>query len=332
MTRKLQINEFLHDCGWSSARRAPLAGDASNRRYERLTLPSGNRAVLMDAPPGKNDSVDPFANIAQHLTNAGFSAPRIYAKSAELGLLLLEDLGDALFARLAIDNPDLELSLYQAATDVLIDLRKAPAPTGLVLFDADRLTGMIDLFFDWYMRGCGLESDEYKTSVSSSIHEILRRVEPPNPVLILRDYHAENLIWLPERHGVARVGLLDFQDAVIGHPAYDLVSLLQDARRDVSADLEQKLMAYYLDATELDRAHFETAYFALGLQRNMRILGIFARLSRLQSKPHYIDYIPRVWSYLTRTVQHPSLTPVRDFFLSELPAPTPALLQKLKDA
>lgn len=330
MTRETLLSSFLASTEWSSAKRAPLAGDASNRRYERLTDTDGKQAVLMDAPPEKGEDVRPFVKIAEFLTASGLSAPRILAEDTEHGFLLLEDLGDALFARVIPDAPELEETLYAAATDVLLALHDATPPEGLSPYDGIVKTDMAALAYRWY-RDFGSDTVSAETSAFKAAFQPLMKAHFRDlPVLVQRDYHAENLLWLPEREGAARVGLLDFQDAMLGHPAYDLVSLLQDARRDVPEEIETRMIRYYCEKSGTEQSHFEEAYALLGAQRNLRILGVFGRLSLHANKPHYVDFIPRVWGYLLRDLEHPVLAPVRDMILQDLPEPTDAHLEELK--
>lgn len=321
---------FLSRTDWAGQPRSLLAGDASNRKYFRLRGADGKGAVLMDADPAKGEDVRPFVHVAQHLSGLGLSAPQILAIDDSAGFLLLEDLGDALFARVIPAAPDLEIPLYQSATEALITLHAYPVANGLKPYDAATMTRMAALAWAWYRRGtlgdmAGVEP------FSVAFTSMMAQIAPPVPVMILRDYHAENLIWLPDRAGPARAGLLDFQDAMTGHPAYDLVSLLQDARRDVPPDVERRMIAHYVARTGLDAAAFDHAYHLLGAQRNLRILGVFARLSLYYAKPHYVDLIPRVWALLDRDLSHPALGPIAARIRADLPAPTPALLQRLKD-
>ncbi len=330
IARQDQANSFLTNARWDAALRAPLAGDASNRRYERLTRPDGTRAVLMDAPPEKGEDVRPFVTIARHLTNLGLSAPQILAEDRTHGFLLLEDLGDALFARVLQQDATKEEPLYQAATDVLIDLHQHAPPPDLPPYDAETMASLAALAFDWYAKGA-VGHDVPQASFIPAMHDAMADNAPlTKPALILRDYHAENLLWLPERTGIARVGLLDFQDARAGHPAYDLVSLLEDARRDVTEATRQASLRHYLDRTGTDEGAFNAAFCTLGAQRNLRILGVFARLSLRDGKRHYVDLIPRVWAHLQRDLSHPALTDLARK-TEALPPPTPAILGKLKD-
>ncbi|MDX2483473.1 MAG: phosphotransferase [Pseudodonghicola sp.] len=327
------IDSFLATTDWAGVPRAPLAGDASNRRYERLTDPAtGRSAVLMDAPPDKGEDVRPFVAIARFLRAEGLSAPEIYAEDAETGFLLLEDLGDALFARVLAKDPAPERQLYEAATHVLVALHEATPPE-LSPYSPHLMAQLSGLAFSKYRFGItGDDGAKALARFLTRFEDILRATTGGKQVVILRDYHAENLIWLPERVGPARVGLLDFQDAMLGHPAYDLVSLLQDIRRDVPAGVEIAMTDLYISATGVDDHAFRTAYAVLGVQRNLRILGVFARLATDYGKPHYLDLIPAVWAHLKRGLDHPALAPVADLLLEALPAPTPEALTALRPA
>ncbi|MCV6596694.1 MAG: phosphotransferase [Mangrovicoccus sp.] len=335
-SRETQIREFLHRAGWDKAQRAPLAGDASNRRYERLRQgPDGQGAVLMDADPAKDEDTKPFVAIAQHLAALGFSAPQILAEENSAGLLLLEDLGDDLYARVIAAGSADETELYQAAIDVLIALHRHPAPQALPPYDPALMAQKAALAGQWYAGGSANparpDADHpAATAIAAAITPLLNAHASAAPVLIQRDYHAENLLWLPARAGIARVGLLDFQDALAGHQAYDLVSLLEDARRDVPDALQEAMLAYYIAQTGQDPAAFRRAYALLGAQRNLRILGVFARLSLHYGKAHYVDLIPRVWGHLQHDLTHPDLAPLADCVAQHLPAPEPEFLERLK--
>ncbi len=324
------IAAFLAETGWGNAIRNPLAGDASARRYERLKNPDGTTAVLMDAPPESGENILPFVQISRHLSTHGFSAPKIYAENAVTGLILLEDLGDDLFTRVISANPQSETPLYQAACDVLLKLHQADCPP-LTVFDPPLMAEQAGLVFTSYQqRITGQQMPETLTTFKSVIKDLLNEHSDAKPVMILRDYHAENLLWLPDRAGVARVGLLDFQDAVIGHPAYDLVSLLQDIRRTVSSEAETATIRHYIKQSGVNEASFKTAYAVLGVQRNLRILGVFARLATDYGKPHYINLIPRVWDHVARGLQHPALSQLADILIPVLPEATPENLQYLR--
>ena len=321
------VETFIAGTDWQGATVAPLAGDASNRRYLRLHHPALGQAVLMDAPREKGEDTAPFIRIAEYLNAQGLSAPRILARDEALGFLMLEDLGDDLFARVIPREPKLEKSLYSAATDLLVQLHKAPPPDGLAAYDPPLMADLAALPFDWYAKG----DAHLRAEFVQVMQRALEGLHGPSDVLIQRDYHAENLLWLPDRDGAARVGLLDFQDAMLGHRAYDLVSLLQDARRDVPQNVEEAMIARYVDATALDPAHFRADYNRLGAQRNLRIVGVFARLCIRDGKAHYVDLIPRVWGHLMRNLTDPALSDVAALVQAHLPAPDATTLQRLKD-
>lgn len=329
--RAILSKALIAQTQWAEAGRAPLAGDASNRRYERLTdLISGRSAVLMDAPPDQNEEVAAFVRMATHLRSIGLSAPEIYAEDCQYGFLLLEDLGDDLFARVLTRQPDLERTLYEAATDVLVHLHAAPV-LSLDSYDPALMTEYAALAFTKYAQGIlGTHDTDARQRFGSRFADILHRETGGTRVVVQRDYHAENLIWLPDRDGLARVGLLDFQSAMLGHPAYDLMSLLQDVRRSVPAGIEMRMINRYTEATGVDNHDFRTAYSVLGAQRNLRILGGFARLATDYGKPHYVDLIPDVWAHLMRDLEHPALVSIADLVRTSLPEPTPENLARLK--
>lgn len=321
--------EFIASTAWAGATRTALAGDASNRRYERLLL-DGTSAVLMDAPQDKGEDIRPFMAIAQHLSGLGLSAPRILAQDQAHGFLILEDLGDDLFARVIPRDPSLETTLYATACDVLVDLHRAAPPAGLAAYDVPVMLDMAALAYQWYLGGAVGENPQAAQAFRAAFAPVLERHAAEATVLIQRDYHAENLLWLPDRKGSARVGLLDFQDAMVGHRAYDLVSVLQDARRDVPSKVETAMIDRYVAATGVDPEAFITAYHCLGAQRNLRILGVFARLCLRDGKAHYVDLIPRVWGLLQRDLAHPALRGIAAHVHDSLPAPDPALLERLR--
>lgn len=329
-SRADEVADFLAQNGWSEAQKAPLAGDASARRYERLTMRDSKTAVLMDAPPEAGQQTEPFVAIAKHLNTLGLSAPEIYAADSERGFLLIEDLGDDLFAHMVLKDTSLEHPLYEAAADVLIALHQHPPSAGLQQMNTQTLGEMIEPVFSWYVAGAGREWKKPWLAFHAEIRPILEAHIGPPETIVLRDYHAENLLWLPDRIGDARVGLLDFQDAVLGHKAYDLVSLLQDARRDVPSETEHHVKDYFVRKSGLDPEMFNIAYSLLGAQRNLRIIGVFARLCMHYGKPDYVDMIPRVYDLAMHNLQHPLLQGPAELLSSALPAPTPDLLENLK--
>ena len=310
--------EFLAANGWAGCEIRPLAGDASFRRYFRIHGPDGNTAVLMDAPPAHED-VGPFLTVAGHLLDRGFSPPRPLAIDREKGLLLLEDFGDDRVGPLLQREPAREREIYEVAVDILARIAAQPAPADLPPYGEAAMRREVALFTEWYAPALDIRVDEegYFQAWRTVWSEILRIVEN-EPVLVLRDYHADNLMVLADR---SRLGLLDFQDALAGHPAYDLVSLLQDARRDVAPALEQAMIDRYVAAAKLeDPGRFRAHYEILGAQRNTKILGIFTRLWKRDGKDHYLSLQPRVWRYLERNLTHPALAPVRAWFDEHVPA------------
>lgn len=323
--RSQAINGFMEGCGWGGAVRATLAGDASFRRYERLTAPDGRVAVLMDAPPPHED-VRPFRRIADILTGLGLSAPRVMAADDEAGLLLLEDLGDDTYNRVIAAKPELETPLYELATDALIMLHRGfrPAPHREVArLDDDRALAEGERLLDWTwpaLKGtpcpAGARAD-FRAALAAALPAM--RAVPET--LVLFDYHQDNLLWLPDRAGAAACGLLDFQDAVLGPAPFDLMSLIQDVRRVVPAELGRRLIERYLEAfPDLDRDDFHAAYAVAGAQRNIRILGTFVRLAHRDGKPTYLGWMDRTWAIVEENLGHPALSELRRWFDHHLPA------------
>jgi aminoglycoside/choline kinase family phosphotransferase len=308
---------FLAANGWGGAEILPLAGDASFRRYFRV-VQGERRAVLMDAPPSHED-VGPFLAIAGHLDRLGLSAPRSHAVDRAGGLLLLEDFGDRLVGPLLRAGAEDEAPIYRDAITLLARLAEQPVPAGLPPYDMAVLRREIGLFPEWYAPAVGLAVDI--GGWARAWDAVLPRVADPRPpVLVLRDYHVDNIMLL-DREGLKRLGLLDFQDALAGHRAYDLVSLLQDARRDVSPALEAAMLEVYAaEAGIADVEAFRAEYEILGAQRNTKILGIFTRLWKRDGKRSYLPFQPRVWGYLERNLRHPALAPVAAWFEANLPA------------
>ena len=318
------IATFLQGIGWGQATRAPLAGDASFRRYERLRDGS-RRAVLMDAPPGRED-VRPFIAVARHLRGLGYSAPEIYESDPGSGLLLLEDLGDDTFSRL-MGRGDAAAPLYAGAADLLADLHRRPEEQalfeGLKPYGSETFVREAQLFTEWYLPAVldeGLDPGAEREFVAS-----WRNVTPAfvaeRRTLMMRDFFADNLMWLKDRPGIAACGLLDFQDAVAGPPAYDLVSLLEDARRDLPADLVAAVLGRYRSGSgQADTEAFDASYAVLGAQRHVRVLGVFTRLWKRDGKPGYLRHVPRLWRLLEGALEHPVLDPVKSWFDEAVPA------------
>ncbi len=331
--RDAQIRHFLAPTKWSAATRDPLDADASNRSYERLEL-NGHHAILMNAPPDRNEPVTIFANVTEMLRNHDLSAPEIYAQSVDDGLMLIEDLGHGLFANLCADDPSCEMQLYKTAIDLLVKLHAHAAPSSLPPYDMAVYLRETNLLTDWYLPAAtGAPADpDTVTQYQSVVQSACAQLDDQNPILVMRDYHAENLLWLPDRSGIARVGLLDYQDALAGHRAYDLVSLLEDARRDTAPNLQKEMLEKYIGASGVDRDIFLRDYCILGAQRNLKIIGIFARLSIRDGKDQYVDLIPRVWAHLMHDLAHPQLSVLRDWVAENVPTPTDEILEKLRGA
>lgn len=328
--RQGQIENFLTQAGWADAARQPLAGDASARRYLRLTY-GARGAVLMDANPQTGERVDRFMEVGHWLRDQGYSAPALLAADPENGLLLLEDLGDHLIARLVAADPARERPLYLAVTDFLCDLHRRPPPDFLAVADGAALADLSARVEDWYLPAADATPTDASASIARAIAGLYGDLSDGQRTMSLRDFHAENLIWLPGRAGVARIGLLDFQDAFVTHPAYDLVSLCQDARRDVSVETEAACVAAYLQDMGFDAGRFGAIYALLGAQRALRIMAVFARLCLRSGKAHYLDYMPRVWGYLNRNLAHPALATLARAVADGLPPPTPETLRRIKE-
>ncbi len=328
---------FLNAAGLADAVRERLPGDASTRLYERLHPATGGTLILMDQPPSLESQpcppdatpeeraalgynaltrlaagrVDAFVCVAGWLRAQGLSAPEVIASDAARGFAVLEDLGDDLFARLLEDGAE-EAPLYNGATDVLLALHRAAPPNVLtadgcawpmLAYDGVALSTYTDLFIEWFPKLIGAPAFEADARAEwDALWAPARALADGGAsVFCHRDFHAENLIWLPDRVGAARVGLLDFQDAVRAHPAWDLSMLLHDARRDVAPEREAAVLARYLHARpELDRERFIADFHTLGAINIVRILGLFARLVVRDRKPRYRAFMPRLWRYLDR--------------------------------
>lgn len=351
--REAVVRRFLDQAGFAAARRTPLAGDASTRRYERLTLPAGGVAILMDQPPAAESTpcppdagpetraalgynalarlaagrIEAFVGIGGWLRSLGLSAPEIIAAEPAAGLAVIEDLGDGLYARL-LEAGEPEGPLYAAAADVLIRLHAETPPPKLgdwplLSYDTLALRTGGELFVEWLPRfsPAFIFDETARAEWRALWAPILQRAEAAAGVFCHRDFHAENLLWLPDRSGVARVGLLDFQDAVLAHPAWDLSMLLHDARRDISADREEAVLAHYLAARpELDPSEFLADFHALGALNMARILGLFARLVVRDGKTRYGAFMPRLWGYLDRCLHPPAPTGLGAWLARHAPA------------
>jgi len=308
-SREGAITAFLQRHGYGAARVTPLAQDASLRRYLRVA--DGPRpAILMDAPPPED--VRPFRRMAAHLAGIGLSVPAIIAADEPAGLLLEEDLGDDLFP--AMLTPDTGPALFDAAVDALVTLQHAAPPAGLPAWDAAAMTqATLGVLFDWWWPAAfdSPAPQAARADVGAALAAMLAPLTAGPSCLVHRDFFAGNLIWLPRREGVRRVGILDFQGAAIGHPAYDLVSLLQDARRDIPAAIGTGAINRYLAARpELDPAAFRTAYAVCAAQRHLRVATQWVRLARREGRPQYLSHGPRTWRLLDDALRHPATTPL----------------------
>ena len=358
--RETRRRSFLEAAGLADARRETMSGDASTRAYERLYLSDGSTRIFMDQPPGAETAVaqpdasdderralgynaltrlsagrvDAFAAVAGFLRAKGLSAPEVEMFDAKEGFAVLEDLGDDLYARLIEKGAD-PSPLYEAATDLLVRLHAAPPPAvleasgarwPLSIYDDLALRTYTDMFLEWWPRYAETPPlpPQAAAAWETLAAPIRRRGEAGAKVFAHRDFHAENLIWLPKREGAARVGLIDFQDAVIAHPAWDLLHLLQDARRDVAPELEAAMLERYLSARpQVNRATFLADYRALAALNATRILGpIFARQVVAFGKRRYIDFMPRTWRYLERNLAHPDLAGLQSWFERWIPRET----------
>jgi aminoglycoside/choline kinase family phosphotransferase len=357
VSRLKALRQFLDGAGYADAKRQRMAGDASTRSYGRLIRDDGV-VILMNAPrrpdgptayDGKSysaavhlaEDVKPFVAIARALSERGFSAPSIRHADLDAGFLITEDFGSEGFFE--GDPPRPIAERYQAATDVLAALHREPMPEILPLapqityaiptFDTDALLVEVGLMLEWYLPDRGAEpTDNARAEFVAMWRDLLSKPAAATKAYtrtwVLRDFHSPNLIWLGERRDIARVGIIDFQDAVLGPAAYDLVSLLQDARIDVPEQLELALLTRYIKARRASDGRFDPADFAetyaiMSAQRNTRLLGTFARLNRRDGKPQYLRHQPRIWTYLNRSLAHPVLSRFREWYAANVPPPVP---------
>ncbi|MEY4879947.1 MAG: hypothetical protein RJB62_1416 [Pseudomonadota bacterium] len=352
LSRDDEMRAFLQDAGWGDARLQPLPGDASTRRYIRAEK-GDKTAMLMDQPQGAEAPVAAadaspeerrrlgynavarlagadcarFVAVADYLRARGLAAPALYAANAPRGFLLLEDFGDNLYADALTRGAD-ATELYGAAIDALATLHTETAPAdmngkALFAYDETALLAETDLLTEWFwpMAFGTPASDSLQNEHRTLWCEALQPLKDAPRILVHRDYHAQNLLWMPERTGVARVGLVDFQDAVAGHAAYDLISLLEDARRDVPPELAEAMTRRYLARARPqggDEA-FRAAAALLAAQRNAKIIGIFARLAKRDGKPRYLAHLPRVWGYMAPDLSHPSLVKLKTWYDRNVP-------------
>ena len=351
VARLKALRQFLDGAGYAEAKRLRMPGDASIRSYARLNRDDGV-VILMnfprrpDAPAiydGKSygaavhlaEDVKPFVAIDNGLRGRGLSAPAIHHGDLDAGFLITEDFGSAAFVD--GDPPAPIAERYEAAADVLAALHRETLPEILPLapqisyaiptFDTDALLVEIGLMLEWYLPDRGIDpTNNLRAEFVMMWRDLLAKPAAAAKTWVLRDFHSPNLIWLGGRSDVARVGIIDFQDAVLGPAAYDLVSLLQDARIDVPEALELALLTRYIKARRANDDNFDPAEFAelyaiMSAQRNTKLLGTFARLNRRDGKPQYLRHQPRIWTYLNRTLAHPLLSRVREWYAANVPPP-----------
>jgi tRNA threonylcarbamoyl adenosine modification protein YjeE len=347
------LRQFLDDAGHASSKRERMAGDASTRSYARLIRDDGV-FILMNSPKrpdgpaiydGKSysaavhlaEDVKPFVAICNGLRTRGFSAPAIHHADLDAGFLVTEDFGT--IGVIEGDPPRPIAARYEAATDLLAALHREPLPATLPLtaqltytipvFDTDALLTEASLMLDWYLPDRGAEAtSDLRAEFNLMWRDLLAGPAAAPKTWALRDFHSPNLVWIAERQGIARLGLIDFQDTVLGSPAYDLASLLQDARIDVPEQLELALLMQYIKARRaaddsFDPAGFAEFYAIMSAQRNTKLLGIFARLNRRDGKPQYLRHQPRIWTYLNRSLAHPALSRIREWYAANVPPPVP---------
>jgi tRNA threonylcarbamoyl adenosine modification protein YjeE len=347
------LRQFLDDAGHSGSKRERMAGDASTRSYARLTR-DDDVFILMNSPKrpdgpaiydGKPysaavhlaEDVKPFVAICNGLRTRGFSAPAIHHADLDAGFLVTEDFGT--IGVIEGDPPRPIAARYEAATDLLAALHREPLPATLPLtaqltytipvFDTDALLTEASLMLDWYLPDRGAEAtSDLCAEFNLMWRDLLAGPAAAPKTWALRDFHSPNLVWIAERQGIARLGLIDFQDTVLGSPAYDLASLLQDARIDVPEQLELALLMQYIKARRaadegFDPAGFAEFYAIMSAQRNTKLLGIFARLNRRDGKPQYLRHQPRIWTYLNRSLAHPALSRIREWYAAHVPPPVP---------
>ncbi len=318
---------FLDNANLGKIQRVKLKNDASYRQYERIMTNDGKSIIFMDAPPEK-EKIAPFIQVANFLHKNDFSAPKIILSDLQNGFMLLEDFGDDSYSKILNGKSEAlshlsENALYEKAIDNLINLHKIPTDSSIFNnYDEVSLVKESNLFIEWYVSILNGEiiSKETQEEFNHILKHLLSSVKVFSKVLVLRDYHADNLMWLDDRHNHRKTGLLDFQDAVLGSPAYDLVSLLEDARRDVSPALAEAMINRYLQAfPNYSRKEFNAAYSILGIQRNLKIVGIFTRQASKNKNPAYLSMLPRVWRHINNDLKHPLLLPLKSWLTKVVP-------------
>jgi len=319
--RNALIRSFLAGTPWENWSQKPLAGDASSRRYIRLSN-GDNSAILMDADPSTGQSTTTFSNIGEWLSNQGLKAPKTLRHDPDSGFLLIEDLGNTDFAQHLIRAPEQATLLYTTATDILVQLDRATPPSSGLTQMTPKIGGeMLNITAEWY-------GDPTQTQISNEMSDHLERFCPVADKVALRDFHAENMIWRPDENGTDRIGLLDYQDAFLAPRGYDLVSMLRDVRRVVDPNIARTMTAHFITKTNADPEKTAAALACLAVQRNLRILGVFARLALRDGKARYVKMIPHIWSMIDEDLQHSSLKTLQKCVEQTLPTPANS---KIKD-
>tara|TARA_Y100000588_G_C14190562_1_gene897829 strand:- start:503 stop:1501 length:999 start_codon:yes stop_codon:yes gene_type:complete len=326
MSREEQQKEFLESQGVAHAKQVVLAADASFRRYYRIEL-ANKSLVLMDAPPTK-ESTGKFITIAKYLRDIGINAPEIYGQDVKNGFLLLEDFGNQKFSEIlkACDHKQ-EHKLYSAAVSLLGTLQKRTPPPWLPYYTTEILMEEVELFIEWFwpVAKSSPISPSARRTYQDAWASILTATNSQEKVLVLRDFHVDNLMWITAGKGLKQIGILDFQDALSGSPIYDLVSLLEDVRRDVRTDLVCDLKEQFFASQKIGVDEFEYIYSALSAQRNTKIIGIFTRLWKRDGKSQYLELLPRTWRLLDNSLKNPTLCALQKWFAEHFPQGSRAL-------
>ena len=323
--------EFLKREGWDGAGINMLAEDASHRQYFRLSRSDGSRSILMDAPPDRFGPLRPFVSVTAFLRGLGLSAPNVFASDEASGFLLLEDLGDAIYARILERSPEIEPKIYFAAIDLLAYLHGSAPMDGLPVYSPEVQSELAALSLHWYRYGVTGQkpSDDLDGELRGIVESNLNSLNGES-TFIHRDFHAENLIWLSHRPGYRNVGLLDYQDAHLGSRVYDLVSLIEDARRDLAPGLRERIIRRYAERIGVGEKTVLREIAISGAQRNLRIVGVFARLAMRDGKRGYVSLLPRVWNHLMSDISNPELADLAAFVNRHLPPPNAESLNRLR--
>jgi hypothetical protein len=332
--RESLCNIFLSKSFWKDAKKRNIASDASKRRYFRLTLKNEDTAIFMDAAPQLGEDVNKFLKSRDYLEKIGLSVPKVYDKDIENGFLILEDFGNNLFSKFLLNSPQYESNFYINAADNLVKLYNSEIRIDIETYDRCAMRNAALLSVDWYLEygTKAVKSTKLRDSLNLLMDDALNKIMNESMVMIHRDFHAENLIWLKGETGLKRVGILDFQDMMLGHPAYDLASLLNDIRRTVKSEVQRECLNYYIDETGLNKDSFFRAFCICSAQRNLRVLGVFTRLSVRDKKKNYLNFLPTIWKNLLRDLEHPALRDLKLFVESSFIAPDQTIIKRIKNS